>query len=114
MQKQQEAAVAAAGASISTMSKVNAAARGEVPSVNGQANAHTDSPEKELDADGLEEALENGPKGTSATRFFFKATKSTKAFMRIMRLSWLWLSGYCTLLAMQEFQLIPGLGLFLS
>ncbi|KYO43509.1 Golgi resident protein GCP60 [Alligator mississippiensis] len=41
---------------------VNAAARGEVPSVNGQANAHTDSPEKELDADGLEEALENGPK----------------------------------------------------
>uniref|UniRef100_A0A7M4FSQ9 Golgi resident protein GCP60 n=1 Tax=Crocodylus porosus TaxID=8502 RepID=A0A7M4FSQ9_CROPO len=65
LQKQQEAAVATAataGASVSTMSKVNAATPGEVPSVNGQANAHTDSPEKELDADGLEEALENGPK----------------------------------------------------
>uniref|UniRef100_A0A8C8R4L8 Golgi resident protein GCP60 n=1 Tax=Pelusios castaneus TaxID=367368 RepID=A0A8C8R4L8_9SAUR len=61
LQNQQEAA-AAAGASMTAMSKVNAAAPGESPSVNGQASAHPDSPEKELEPDALEEALENGPK----------------------------------------------------
>ncbi|XP_005289628.1 Golgi resident protein GCP60 isoform X1 [Chrysemys picta bellii] len=61
LQNQQDAA-AAAGASMTTMPKVNAAAPGESPSINGQANAPTDSPEKELEADALEEALENGPK----------------------------------------------------
>ncbi|KAI1240526.1 hypothetical protein IHE44_0008950 [Lamprotornis superbus] len=35
---------------------------GDTPSVNGQASAHADSPEKELDPEILEEALENGPK----------------------------------------------------
>ncbi|KAG6929430.1 acyl-CoA binding domain containing 3, partial [Chelydra serpentina] len=59
LQNQQEAA-AAAGASLTTMPKVNAP--GESQSINGQANAHTDSPEKELEPDALEEALENGPK----------------------------------------------------
>ncbi|EMP24544.1 Protein TMED8, partial [Chelonia mydas] len=58
LQNQQEAA----GSSMTTMPKVNAAAPGESPSVNGQANAHTDIPEKELEPDALEEALENGPK----------------------------------------------------
>ncbi|NXC41656.1 GCP60 protein, partial [Penelope pileata] len=62
LQKQQEAVVAAAGTPLTTTSKVNAPAQGDIPSINGQASAHADSPEKELDPEGLEEALENGPK----------------------------------------------------
>ncbi|XP_066474792.1 Golgi resident protein GCP60 [Tiliqua scincoides] len=61
LQKQQEAA-AIAGASVTSTSKANSVATGEIPSVNGQASAHTDSTEKDLEADALEEALENGPK----------------------------------------------------
>ncbi|XP_074844688.1 Golgi resident protein GCP60 [Carettochelys insculpta] len=60
LQSQQEAA--AAGASVTAMSKVNAIAPGETPSINGQASAHSDIPDKELEPDALEEALENGPK----------------------------------------------------
>ncbi|XP_048363083.1 Golgi resident protein GCP60 [Sphaerodactylus townsendi] len=60
LQKQQEAA-AVAGALAASISKVNLAAT-EVPSVNGQANAHTDNSEKDVETDALEEALENGPK----------------------------------------------------
>ncbi|XP_053163251.1 Golgi resident protein GCP60 [Hemicordylus capensis] len=60
LQKQQEAA-AITGSSVTSASKPNSAAAGEIPSVNGQASAHTDSPEKEFDTD-AEEALENGPK----------------------------------------------------
>ncbi|XP_009646445.2 Golgi resident protein GCP60 [Egretta garzetta] len=62
LQKQQEAVVAATGTPLTTASKVNAPAPGDTPSVNGQASAHADSPEKELDPEALEEALENGPK----------------------------------------------------
>ncbi|XP_062980204.1 Golgi resident protein GCP60 [Elgaria multicarinata webbii] len=61
LQKQQEAA-ATAGASVTSVLKANPAATGEIPSVNGQASAHTDSSEKDLETDALEEALENGPK----------------------------------------------------
>ncbi|XP_020642233.1 Golgi resident protein GCP60 [Pogona vitticeps] len=61
LQKQQEAA-ATAGASASSVSKGNPAATGEIPSINGQTSSHTDSPEKDLETDALEEALENGPK----------------------------------------------------
>ncbi|KAL8185533.1 UNVERIFIED_CONTAM: Golgi resident protein GCP60 [Gekko kuhli] len=61
LQKQQEAA-AAAGALATSASTVNLAATGEIPSVNGQASVHTDNPEKDLETDALEEALENGPK----------------------------------------------------
>lgn len=32
-------------------------------SVNGQAKTHTDNPEKELEPEAAEEAVENGPKG---------------------------------------------------
>lgn len=63
MQKQQEAVVAAAGTPLTTASKVNVPAQGDMPSINGQASAHTDNPEKELDPEALEDALENGPKG---------------------------------------------------
>ncbi|XP_074753417.1 Golgi resident protein GCP60 [Athene noctua] len=62
LQKQQEAVVAATGTPLTTASKVNAPAPGDTPSINGQASAHADSPEKELDPEALEEALENGPK----------------------------------------------------
>ncbi|NWU64922.1 GCP60 protein, partial [Pterocles burchelli] len=62
LQKQQEVVVAATGTSLTTASKVNAPAPGDTPSVNGQASAHADSPERELDPEALEEALENGPK----------------------------------------------------
>ncbi|XP_052552042.1 Golgi resident protein GCP60 isoform X1 [Tympanuchus pallidicinctus] len=62
LQKQQEAVAAAAGTSLTTASKMNVPAQGDMPSINGQASAHTDSPEKELDPEALEEALENGPK----------------------------------------------------
>ncbi|NXA37842.1 GCP60 protein, partial [Eudromia elegans] len=62
LQKQQEAVVAAAGTPPNTASMVNAPAPGDIPSINGQASTHTDSSEKELDPDALEEALENGPK----------------------------------------------------
>ncbi|KAJ6666850.1 hypothetical protein lerEdw1_018852 [Lerista edwardsae] len=61
LQKQQEAA-AIAGASVTSASKANPVAIGEIPSVNGQASTHTDSTEKDLETDALEEALENGPK----------------------------------------------------
>nr|XP_006011705.1 PREDICTED: Golgi resident protein GCP60 isoform X2 [Latimeria chalumnae] len=61
LQKQQEAAVVASvGAAM-----VNSAVPGESPAVNGQANAHTDSPEKELEPESSEEVLENGPKDTT-------------------------------------------------
>ncbi|XP_030051581.1 Golgi resident protein GCP60 [Microcaecilia unicolor] len=63
LQKQQEAAVAAGtGMSVTSASKVNASLTSEFPSVNGQTHVHTDGPEKELENDALEEALENGPK----------------------------------------------------
>nr|XP_009685130.1 PREDICTED: Golgi resident protein GCP60 [Struthio camelus australis] len=62
LQKQQEAVVAAAGTPLTTASMVNAPAPGDIPSINGQASAHADSSEKELDPEALEEALENGPK----------------------------------------------------
>ncbi|XP_040467911.1 Golgi resident protein GCP60 [Falco naumanni] len=62
LQKQQETVVAATGTPLTTASKVNAPAPGDTPSINGQASAHADSPEKELDPEALEEALENGPK----------------------------------------------------
>ncbi|KAI6072107.1 Golgi resident protein GCP60 [Aix galericulata] len=62
LQKQQEAVVAAAGTPLTTAQKVNIPAQGDIPSVNGQASTHADSPEKELDPEALEEALENGPK----------------------------------------------------
>ncbi|XP_035973960.1 Golgi resident protein GCP60 isoform X3 [Halichoerus grypus] len=60
LQKQQEVAVA--GASLPASSKVNAAAPGDRMSVNGQAKTHTDNPEKELEPEAAEEAVENGPK----------------------------------------------------
>lgn len=44
--------------------KGNAAAPGDRTSVNGQAKTHTDNPEKELEPEAAEEAVENGPKGT--------------------------------------------------
>lgn len=66
---------------MTTMPKVNAAAPGESPSVNGQANAHTDIPEKELEPDALEEALENGPKGITRTRFL-NLNKKPETFVR--------------------------------
>ncbi|XP_059688638.1 Golgi resident protein GCP60 [Gavia stellata] len=62
LQKQQEVVVAVTGTPLTPASKVNAPAPGDTPSVNGQASAHADSPEKELDPEALEEALENGPK----------------------------------------------------
>uniref|UniRef100_A0A8C3PT94 Golgi resident protein GCP60 n=1 Tax=Calidris pygmaea TaxID=425635 RepID=A0A8C3PT94_9CHAR len=62
LQKQQEVVVAATGTPLTTASKVNAPTPGDTPSINGQASAHADSPEKELDPEALEEALENGPK----------------------------------------------------
>ncbi|XP_010224847.1 PREDICTED: Golgi resident protein GCP60 [Tinamus guttatus] len=62
LQKQQEAVVAATGTPPTTAMMVNAPAPGDIPSINGQASAHTDSSEKELDPEALEEALENGPK----------------------------------------------------
>ncbi|XP_034864589.1 Golgi resident protein GCP60 isoform X3 [Mirounga leonina] len=60
LQKQQEVAVT--GASLPASSKVNAAAPGDRMSVNGQAKTQTDNPEKELEPEAAEEALENGPK----------------------------------------------------
>ncbi|KAM9016970.1 Golgi resident protein GCP60 [Guaruba guarouba] len=62
LQKQQEAVVASTGTPLTTASKGNVPAPGDTPSVNGQASTHVDSPEKELDPEVLEEALENGPK----------------------------------------------------
>uniref|UniRef100_A0A674HA88 Acyl-CoA binding domain containing 3 n=1 Tax=Taeniopygia guttata TaxID=59729 RepID=A0A674HA88_TAEGU len=62
LQKQQDAVVAATGTPLTTASKMNTPAPGDTPSINGQASAHADSPEKELDPEVLEEALENGPK----------------------------------------------------
>uniref|UniRef100_A0A8B9F1C2 Golgi resident protein GCP60 n=1 Tax=Amazona collaria TaxID=241587 RepID=A0A8B9F1C2_9PSIT len=62
LQKQQEAVVASTGTPLATASKANVPAPGDTPSINGQASTHVDSPEKELDPEVLEEALENGPK----------------------------------------------------
>ncbi|KAM4678980.1 Golgi resident protein GCP60 [Amazona ochrocephala] len=62
LQKQQEAVVASTGTPLTTASKANVPAPGDTPSINGQASTHVDSPEKELDPEVLEEALENGPK----------------------------------------------------
>ncbi|XP_061206476.1 Golgi resident protein GCP60 [Neopsephotus bourkii] len=62
LQKQQEVVVASTGTPLTTASKANAPAPGDSPSINGQASTHADSPEKELDPEVLEEALENGPK----------------------------------------------------
>lgn len=59
--------VAAAGTPLTSASKVNAPGPGDTPSINGQASTHADSPEKELDPEALEEALENGPKGRPAS-----------------------------------------------
>ncbi|XP_063160403.1 Golgi resident protein GCP60 [Candoia aspera] len=59
LQKQQEAA---ATALVTSVSKANSATAGEISSVNGQTSAHAGSPEKDLEIDALEEALENGPK----------------------------------------------------
>ncbi|PKU39558.1 hypothetical protein llap_10141 [Limosa lapponica baueri] len=67
LQKQQEVVVAATGTPLTTASKVNAPAPGDTPSINGQASAHADSPEKELDPEALEEALENGPKENTSS-----------------------------------------------
>lgn len=55
--------MASTGTPLTTASKTNAPAPGDTPSINGQASTHADSPEKELDPEVLEEALENGPKG---------------------------------------------------
>nr|XP_033794677.1 Golgi resident protein GCP60 isoform X2 [Geotrypetes seraphini] len=63
LQKQQEAAIAAGtGMSVTSASKVKTGLTSDLPSVNGQTHVHTDGPEKELENDALEEALENGPK----------------------------------------------------
>ncbi|XP_033916856.1 Golgi resident protein GCP60 [Melopsittacus undulatus] len=62
LQKQQEVVVASTGTPLTTASKANVPAPGDTPSINGQASTHADSPEKELDPEVLEEALENGPK----------------------------------------------------
>lgn len=61
LQKQQEVAVA--GASAPTSPTVNAATPSDTMSVNGQAKAHPDSTEKEIEPEAAEAALENGPKG---------------------------------------------------
>ena len=61
LQKQQEVAVG--GAALPTPAKVNAAVASDRTSVNGQAKAHTDSSEKDLEPEAAEEAVENGPKG---------------------------------------------------
>lgn len=58
--------MAATGTPLTTASKGNAPAPGDTPSINGQASAHADNPEKELDPEALEEALENGPKGRTS------------------------------------------------
>ncbi|XP_026902248.1 Golgi resident protein GCP60 isoform X2 [Acinonyx jubatus] len=60
LQKQQEVAVG--GAALPTPAKVNAAVPSDRTSVNGQAKAHTDSSEKDLEPEAAEEAVENGPK----------------------------------------------------
>uniref|UniRef100_A0A8C9K3B4 Golgi resident protein GCP60 n=1 Tax=Panthera tigris altaica TaxID=74533 RepID=A0A8C9K3B4_PANTA len=60
LQKQQEVAVG--GAALPTPAKVNAAVASDRTSVNGQAKAHTDSSEKDLEPEAAEEAVENGPK----------------------------------------------------
>lgn len=61
MQKQQEVVVA--GASLPASAKVNTAGAGDPLPVNGQAKTHTENPEKVLEPEAAEEALENGPKG---------------------------------------------------
>lgn len=49
---------------MTSTAKANPAVIGEIPSVNGQTNVHhADGPEKDLETEALEAALENGPKG---------------------------------------------------
>lgn len=51
-----------AGASLPASAKVNTAGAGDPLPVNGQAKTHTENPEKVLEPEAAEEALENGPK----------------------------------------------------
>ncbi|XP_040286520.1 Golgi resident protein GCP60 isoform X2 [Bufo bufo] len=65
LQKQQEALSAGSRSPVTSPAKVNtgtATGSGESPSVNGQTHPHIDSSETELEADPLEDLLENGPK----------------------------------------------------
>ncbi|XP_033875182.3 Golgi resident protein GCP60-like [Acipenser ruthenus] len=61
LQKQQEAAIVASAVA----AKVHAVYPGESPTVNGQANSHTESFEKEPEPESGEEVSENGPKDAS-------------------------------------------------
>lgn len=49
--------------SLPASSKVNTAGASDTLSANGQAKTHTENPEKVLEPEAAEEALENGPKG---------------------------------------------------
>ncbi|XP_069811078.1 Golgi resident protein GCP60 [Dendropsophus ebraccatus] len=65
LQKQQEALSAGTSSPVSSPAKMNMGSivgSGETPSVNGQTHPHIDSTETELEADPLEDMLENGPK----------------------------------------------------
>ncbi|KAM5164434.1 Golgi resident protein GCP60 isoform 2-T2 [Mantella aurantiaca] len=65
LQKQQEAALAGSGSPLNSPTKGNtgsAMAAGESPSVNGQSHPHIDGTETDMEADPLEDILENGPK----------------------------------------------------
>ncbi|XP_069624505.1 Golgi resident protein GCP60 [Ranitomeya imitator] len=65
LQKQQEALSAGTSSPVSSPSKMNMGSltgSGEPPSVNGQTHPHIDSAETELEADPMEDLLENGPK----------------------------------------------------
>ncbi|XP_056424474.1 Golgi resident protein GCP60 [Hyla sarda] len=65
LQKQQEALSAGTSSPVNSPAKMNMGSiqsSGETPSVNGQTHPHTDSTETELEADPLEDMLENGPK----------------------------------------------------
>ncbi|XP_041108695.1 Golgi resident protein GCP60-like isoform X2 [Polyodon spathula] len=61
LQKQQEAAIVASAVA----AKAHAVYPGESPAVNGQANSHTESFEKEPEPESGEEVSENGPKDAS-------------------------------------------------
>ncbi|KAM9315391.1 Golgi resident protein GCP60 [Gastrophryne carolinensis] len=64
LHKQQEMALSGSGCSANSPTKANggSATTGESPSVNGQSHPHIDGPETELEADPLDDILENGPK----------------------------------------------------
>uniref|UniRef100_A0A6I8P3N8 Acyl-CoA binding domain containing 3 n=1 Tax=Ornithorhynchus anatinus TaxID=9258 RepID=A0A6I8P3N8_ORNAN len=62
LQKQQQEVAAAPGATLVSVTKGAAPGQGELPSINGQAPAHSDSSEKEPEPEAAEEVLENGPK----------------------------------------------------